>query len=132
MGEDNSPRTVDDRSQSRSIERRGDVLGRASLTAETRHEKPTVRHFGAQFGKLLRVGRPDDGPHGTVTAIAFGFFRQKLHVLADVPIQGPSIGNDFLDLLAQWGNCGSADFDADGVVGISDFLDLLANWGPCP
>ncbi len=40
--------------------------------------------------------------------------------------------NDFLDLLAQWGNCGPADFDADGVVGISDFLDLLANWGPCP
>ncbi len=40
--------------------------------------------------------------------------------------------NDFLDLLAQWGNCGAADFDADGVVGINDFLELLANWGPCP
>ena len=40
--------------------------------------------------------------------------------------------NDFLDLLAQWGNCGSADFDANGVVGINDFLDLLANWGSCP
>jgi len=29
--------------------------------------------------------------------------------------------NDFLDLLALWGN----------PYGINDFLDLLANWGPC-
>jgi hypothetical protein len=29
--------------------------------------------------------------------------------------------NDFLDLLANWGN----------PYGIRDFLDLLANWGPC-
>jgi len=40
--------------------------------------------------------------------------------------------NDFLALLAQWGDVGSScDIDGGGV-GINDFLDLLANWGPCP
>ncbi len=40
--------------------------------------------------------------------------------------------NDFLALLAQWGEVGSScDIDGGGV-GINDFLDLLANWGPCP
>ena len=40
--------------------------------------------------------------------------------------------NDFLTLLAQWGEVGSScDIDGGGV-GINDFLDLLANWGPCP
>lgn len=39
--------------------------------------------------------------------------------------------NDFLALLAQWGQVGSpCDFDGDGV-GIEDFLALLADWGPC-
>ncbi len=40
--------------------------------------------------------------------------------------------NDFLAVLAQWGQIGaSCDFDGDGV-GIVDFLKVLANWGPCP
>lgn len=40
--------------------------------------------------------------------------------------------NDFLAVLAQWGQVGTAcDFDGSGV-GINDFLALLANWGPCP
>ncbi len=39
--------------------------------------------------------------------------------------------NDFLAVLAQWGEPGSCDFDGGGV-GINDFLGLLANWGPCP
>ena len=39
---------------------------------------------------------------------------------------------DFLSLLAQWGEIGTAcDVDGSGV-GITDFLELLANWGPCP
>jgi len=35
--------------------------------------------------------------------------------------------------LAAWGpNPGHpADFDGDGEVGINDFLELLANWGLC-
>jgi hypothetical protein len=42
---------------------------------------------------------------------------------------------DFLVLLAGWGECPSrpdpcpADLDGDGEVGIVDFLTLLANWG---
>ncbi len=39
---------------------------------------------------------------------------------------------DFLALLSQWGQIGTAcDFDDDGV-GTVDFLELLANWGACP
>jgi hypothetical protein len=39
---------------------------------------------------------------------------------------------DFLALLAEWGQVGTAcDFDGAGV-GITDFLKLLASWGPCP
>ncbi len=40
---------------------------------------------------------------------------------------------DFLALLAQWGQTGTAcdlDLGAPGV-GIAEFLVLLANWGPC-
>ena len=42
--------------------------------------------------------------------------------------------NDFLDLLAQWTQVGSACDFGDGPpgVGVEDFLSLLANWGPCP
>ncbi len=40
--------------------------------------------------------------------------------------------NDFLAVLAQWGQVGSScDFDGDGVA-INDFLAVLAHWGPCP
>ena len=39
---------------------------------------------------------------------------------------------DFLALLGEWGQVGTAcDFDNDGV-GIVDFLKLLGNWGECP
>jgi hypothetical protein len=39
---------------------------------------------------------------------------------------------DFLALLSQWGNVGSAcDVDGGGVS-VTDFLALLAHWGPCP
>ena len=38
---------------------------------------------------------------------------------------------DMLNLLTQWGNPGSCDFDGGGV-GITDLLELLAHWGPCP
>jgi hypothetical protein len=44
--------------------------------------------------------------------------------------------DDFLNLLADWGDCPDpcppscpADFDGDCTVGVSDFLILLANWG---
>ncbi|MHC4306175.1 MAG: hypothetical protein ACYSW2_17105 [Planctomycetota bacterium] len=50
-----------------------------------------------------------------------------------------SVGiNDFLLMLAVWGQCSDpptpcpADVDGDGTVGIIDFLLLLAAWGPCP
>jgi hypothetical protein len=39
---------------------------------------------------------------------------------------------DFLALVSQWGNVGSAcDVDGGGVS-VTDFLALLAHWGPCP
>ncbi len=38
---------------------------------------------------------------------------------------------DFLELLAQWGQPGLADFDGSSAVDTLDLLALLANWGPC-
>ncbi len=40
--------------------------------------------------------------------------------------------NDFLEVLAQWGQVGSSCDFVGGGVGINAFLDLLANWGLCP
>ena len=42
--------------------------------------------------------------------------------------------NDFLALLAQWGQVAVScemGLGAPGV-GVEEFLDLLAHWGPCP
>ena len=39
---------------------------------------------------------------------------------------------DLLELLAQWGTPGTADFNRDGIVNTADLLILFANWGPCP
>jgi hypothetical protein len=54
--------------------------------------------------------------------------------LADVDFDGSVGVNDFLIMLAEWGNaiCLPPDLDGDGTVGILDFLILLAAWGPCP
>jgi hypothetical protein len=35
-------------------------------------------------------------------------------------------------MLAQWGDPGSCDLDANGTVNIVDFLIMLGSWGPCP
>ena len=41
--------------------------------------------------------------------------------------------DDFLAVLAQWGQAGTSCHNAGGAaVGIDEFLDLLANWGSCP
>jgi hypothetical protein len=39
---------------------------------------------------------------------------------------------DFLALLAEWGQVGSACDSNGGGVDVTDFLDMIANWGPCP
>jgi hypothetical protein len=45
-----------------------------------------------------------------------------------------SVGiNDFLQLLAAWGNAGGPeDINGDGTVNVLDFLEMLGAWGPCP
>ncbi len=42
--------------------------------------------------------------------------------------------NDFLTVLAEWGEGPSsqADVNHDQIVDILDFLEVLAHWGPCP
>lgn len=53
---------------------------------------------------------------------------------ADVDGDGIVGINDFLQVLAAWGPCGSPcveDIDEDGTVGIVDFLQVLASWGLC-
>jgi hypothetical protein len=48
------------------------------------------------------------------------------------PPDGTVDVGDFLALVSQWGNVGSAcDVDGGGVS-VTDFLALLAHWGPCP
>ncbi|MHC4217244.1 MAG: FG-GAP-like repeat-containing protein [Planctomycetota bacterium] len=53
---------------------------------------------------------------------------------ADVNGDGNVDVNDFLELLAGWGeNPGHpGDLNGDGIVDVNDFLELLAGWGPCP
>jgi hypothetical protein len=51
---------------------------------------------------------------------------------ADVDGDGVVGINDFLEVLAQWGQPGGpADVNSDGVVDILDFLIVLGEWGPC-
>jgi hypothetical protein len=51
---------------------------------------------------------------------------------ADVDGDGVVGINDFLAVLAQWGQPGGpADVNSDGVVDILDFLIVLGEWGPC-
>lgn len=41
--------------------------------------------------------------------------------------------DDFLAVLAQWGQTGtSCHFAGGGAVGVDEFLDVLAHWGNCP
>jgi hypothetical protein len=39
---------------------------------------------------------------------------------------------DFLALLAQWGQTGTACDVNGGGVDVTDFLEIVANWGACP
>jgi len=51
---------------------------------------------------------------------------------ADVNGDGVVGINDFLQVLADWGQPGGpADVNADGAVDILDFLLVLTEWGPC-
>jgi hypothetical protein len=52
---------------------------------------------------------------------------------ADFDSDGMVGVTDFLILLAAWNTDpgGPPDLDADGTVGVTDFLILLAAWGPC-
>ena len=50
----------------------------------------------------------------------------------DLDKSGDVSTTDLLELFAQWGTDGSADFDGSGAVGTIDLLILFANWGPCP
>ena len=71
---------------------------------------------------------------GTLVA---GTVASGVWVLDPFDIDGDGVVgiNDFLILLAAWGDCPlppaecPADLDLVGTVGISDLLILLANWG---
>ena len=52
--------------------------------------------------------------------------------LGDLDNDGSVGTSDLLELFAQWGTAGPADFNADGIVNTADLLILFANWGPCP
>ena len=50
----------------------------------------------------------------------------------DLDNSGTVDTSDLLELFAQWGTPGTADFDGSGAVDTADLLILFANWGPCP
>ncbi len=81
---------------------------------------------------LISTGIPQGfgghiGPFPDVVAAA-----QAAACPRDLDGNGAVDVDDFLELLASWGEVGVlADFDGGGV-GIADFLELLKNWGPCP
>ena len=41
-------------------------------------------------------------------------------------------GADLGELLVNWGNPGTGDFNNDGTVSGADLGELLVHWGPCP
>ena len=82
------------------------------------------------------IGRVDvwdesDGVEG-ISSIAV-YVHQEPVCPWDCALEGNAdVGiNDFLALIAQWGEPGPCDFDGGGVD-INDFLKLIAHWGPCP
>ena len=84
------------------------------------------------------IGQPDAGVlTGADYELAGGFWVASLVTApcpwdCALPPDGEVGVNDFLILLAQWGQIGvSCDFDG-GAVGINDFLKLLGAWGACP
>jgi hypothetical protein len=85
----------------------------------------------------VRFTANDASPQSTIEAGVDGFrvdgFDCHDPCPADVNGDGEVNVQDFLDLLAAWGDPGGpADVNEDGVVGIADFLQMLAEWGPCP
>jgi len=81
-------------------------------------------------------GCGEDGlPSGSTT----GWFLEcsEIHLIGctgDLNGSGDVDVNDLLELIAQWGSCGticSADISGDGVVDVNDLLALIAAWGAC-
>ncbi len=99
---------------------------------------PSVGGFGissiASFGVDARGEIYIVDRASTVNSEIFRIIREESQI-ADFNCDGEVGINDFLDLLANWGQCPAAgqcpwDLDRDGAVGINDFLGLLAAWGP--
>lgn len=55
----------------------------------------------------------------------------KASCVEDLNSDGTVNTSDLLELFAQWGTDGPADFDGSGMVNTADLLILFANWGPC-
>ena len=84
--------------------------------------------WGDCAGSGIFHGFPCGGANDYVVSIACGPCNADCEATPDgiVGIE------DFLALLAQWGQVGApCDFDGDGVS-VTDFLLLLSYWGPCP
>ena len=124
------------------------TVGATSVTWETQIESENSSANALRWGTMynyrfdadsgpefatVTLGLYRGGPPGSVTTAVLVPEAALVVCPWDCEVvPNGSVGiNDFLDLLAQWGNAGSCDFDGGGV-GINDFLDLLANWGPCP
>jgi MFS family permease len=97
VGEKDAAGVVDHRPAPLSVERGGDVPGRAPLAAVAGDEQPSVRHPLAERGQLCGVSRPDDRAHRPVTAIAGRLSGEFLHVIADPLEERAAAGQEVLD-----------------------------------
>jgi probable HAF family extracellular repeat protein len=138
------------KSIARAINNRGQIVGEAMCISSGAPKAAFLWEGGVMYnlndlipqgtGLDLRSAR-DINDAGQIVGYALNEADQlRAFRLDPVPCTGDVDGdgvvgvNDFLMLLAAWGECSGcpADLDDDGIIGVNDFLELLANWGPCP
>jgi hypothetical protein len=122
--------------------------GSVSWSTETYAQNPDANAL--RWSTLYNFRFDASTPPTDVTA-TIGLFRPDLIMEVAVDTLGPSDDTvepcpwdcaepadgvvdvvDFLALLAQWGQVGTACDGNGGGVDVTDFLDMIASWGPCP
>ena len=85
------------------------------------------------FQYLVRVGSPDAATEGEGTlTITCAPIAPPCPWDCGNPADGMIDVVDFLALLAQWGQVGTACDVNGGGVDVTDFLEIVGNWGSCP
>ena len=91
VGERDSARVVDERTQSIGIECTGDVARGRALAAVAGNEQGHAGKCLAQFGELFGVSRTDDGPDEAIAALAAMRLGPLQEAIGDMPVEGLSV-----------------------------------------